>query len=155
MTITIRDVTGEKLTKLDLEYSSKRASTGEFVGRFIADVKNNRLYVIPEDIDHPEFVTLLTGKTKSQMKEDPLNYNQFVGISISVQDDIIERILVGITGFEFVMVDAMKARAGSKAAIKYHTQEQLMKARNIAFDFVIDSEMQMSKSFKVQLVEAI
>ncbi|MEM3154099.1 MAG: hypothetical protein QW165_00845 [Candidatus Woesearchaeota archaeon] len=154
MTIELRDVTGKKLTKFDLDYTSKRSGE-EQIGRFIADVNKGKLYAIPEDIDHPEFVELLTGKTKAEMKKDPMKYNHFVGIGIGVQNNIVTRIIVGISGFEFVMTYAMKKMSGSAAPVRYHTNEQLLKARDIAYAFVIDSEMPLASKHQVMMAEVV
>lgn len=154
MALEIRDVTGKKLTKFDLDYTSKRSGE-EQIGRFIADLQKNKLYAIPQDIDHPEFVELLTGKAKAEMKKEPMKYNNFVGVSIGVVNDIITRIIVGISGFEFVMAHAIKKQAGSSAPVRYHTSDQLRKARDLTYTFVLDGELPLSPAHSVEMAEVI
>lgn len=165
--IEIRDVSDRKLTKKDLEYTSKRVTKGEWVGRFIVDTKNLKIYAIPQNIDHPEFVALLEKTTISELKRDPAKYNHHVAVSIVVQDDIVTRTLIGISGFEMVMAGPARALLASKeknkdraaqilkAPIQYHTNEQLQRAQMVAYQYLLDGEFPLASDYKEQYVRVI
>src|SRR3972149_7237883 len=110
--IEVRDVTGNKLTETDLEFTSKRVTKGERVGRFIADTKLAKLYAIPANVDHPDFVAALLGKSVTDLKKAPFDCNYFVAVSIILLKGHISLLLIGVSGFEMVMKNpAKKERA--------------------------------------------
>lgn len=148
-----RVVSGKKLTIEDIKYTSKRViSGGEIVGRFIADVNKRVLYAIPRDIDHPDFVALVEGKRLEELKANPLMYNRYGSVSIVCTEDVIESILIGIAGFEVVMMSAYRKMNNVTGKMMYHTQEQLNTALNIAFEYIIDGALPLKEGYKQILV---
>jgi hypothetical protein len=163
----IRDVTGKKLSFEDLEFTSKRVTEGEWVGRFIVDTNKLKIYAIPHEIDHPEFVGLLVGKSRDEMKNSPMDYSYFVAVSIAVVDGIVTRTLIGISGFEMVMATAAKkllekkeknpgrAKQLSTAPLQYHNNQQLARAREVAYQYIFEGEIPLDSSYKETYVRVI
>lgn len=152
------DLTGKKLTIADFEYTSKRKDNT--VGRFIVDVNTSKLYAIPANIDHPEFVGLLTGKSVSELKSDPEEFSNFISISIGIENTFISFILIGLAGFEQVMKDAIRKRTHPKFLgrllahdkVAYHSKEQLNRAADLGRFFIYDCEIPLAKNYVEQVV---
>ena len=149
---SIRDLTGQKLTNDDLIFTSKR--TSETVGRFIIDTANSRIYAIPHNVDHPDFVAQLLGKSVSELKANPEEYSYFVSSSVGITEGQIKFILVGVAGFEVVMAHAQKKKEHPKllgrilaGKIKYHTKDQLNNAMQLSRALVYDCEIPFAKDY--------
>jgi len=155
MGIVGRNVTDKKLSADDLEFTSKRASAGEWVGRFIVDTNTKQMYAIPGQIDHPEFIVALTGKTLLQLKTAPLTFANFVAVSMAVVNGIVTRSVIGISGFEMVMVSAVKKSVKSQNPIEYHSLRQLDTARRVAQNYLFGGQFPIIREYKEQLVRRI
>ncbi|MBW2966022.1 hypothetical protein KY342_02885, partial [Candidatus Woesearchaeota archaeon] len=83
----------------EAEKTSVRAH-GEIVARLIVDTDKNKIFYVPAEINHPEFLAAHLGKTVDELKQNPDLVSPFVGVAVKTDNNIATDIIVGISGIE-------------------------------------------------------
>lgn len=117
--------------------TTKRAR--KMVARLLVDTKTRKIYFIPNNINHPEFVMELLKVKKNFLKENPLVASRFVGVAVEIENEIVKRILVGISGLEMWLVRYKKP---------FHSKKQVNEASTIIIDYLL-KETKLAKGYKL------
>lgn len=112
------------ITKELLNVYTKRKARD--VLSIIVDVKNKKIYAVPVDKEHVEFVAGLLDFGIESLKTDPQTASHLVPVNIGIDDNEVNAVLTGWSGLE----------AGFKVR---HSNKELNDAHEIAWVFINNS----------------
>lgn len=109
------------ITKELLDVYTKRK--GRDILSIIVDVENDKIYAVPVDKEHVQFVSELLERGLDDLKDNPQSASHLVPVNIGIEDGTITAVVTGYSGLEL----GFKVR---------HSNEELRKAHDVAWAFI-------------------
>lgn len=117
--------------------TTKRAR--KIVARLLVDTKTRKIYFIPENKDHPDFVMELLKVNKRFLKENPSIASRFVGVAVEIENNLVKKILIGISGLETWLVNYKKP---------FHSRKEVNEASAIIMGYLL-KETKIERGYKL------